>query len=190
MQAFSREVEYGEKWSYLKHSEGVRYRAVRWYFVVAAALLTAAYTKQLQLLEQALARPVILVFLGGYSAALVRFLVDHKVAYRKHVDRIHEIDNSPRGTRDEGDGAFSGYLLTLGFSGGVVAFAAVAEVARAVCAGPNAGQTDPVSEGGVYLGIVAGLVFLWWVWGYNRCRLGADPPDNGLSRLLYRPWSR
>lgn len=157
MTGFSEEAEYREKWAYLKHSEEVRYSAVRWYFVVAGALLAAAYTGRLDLVDPKFARPVILGFLTAYSGALVGFLADHKVPYRKHVDRLHRIDGAPREPRDVGDGAFSSFLLVTGLAGATLAFAFAAEVVRSLKG------VDGVPAPAILVGIIAAAVFVEYV---------------------------
>lgn len=172
MNGIDEDLEYQERWQYVKHSESVRSRAVRWYFLVVAALLTAAYTGQLDL-EPLLARPVILLFLVGYSFAIVAFLVGHKLSYREHVDRLREIDGIETAHRDTGGGAFSFYLLSVGLAGGFVTFAATAEISRSLSAGE-----DP-TPCGLVVGGLLGVLFVALVWGYNRSRLREADSEGG-----------
>lgn len=165
-----RQAEYREKWAYLKHSEEARYRAVGWYFVIAGALLTAAYTEPL-LVDVKVARPVILVFLTISSAALVGFLADHKVPYRKHVDRLHEIDGAPREPRDEGSGAFSSFLLLPGLAGATLAFASGAEIVRGL--GGGSGFDAPE----ILVGLVLAAAFTAYAWLRRESALSEEGGD-------------
>lgn len=164
MSPIDEELEYQERWSYVKHSESVRYRAARWYFTVVAALLTVAYSGTLQL-DPLLARPVILVFLTLYTVATALYLVGLKLSYREHVDRIRELDDVGTEHRDQGGGAFSFYLYSIALVGGFVAFAAGVEIAR-----------DPGPDGlpgilGFVLAGIAGIAVAAGIGGSNRCRL-------------------
>lgn len=177
MTGFSEEAEYREKWAYLKHCEEVRYRAVRWYFVVAGALLAAAYTGPL-LVDVEFARPMILAFLTAYSAALVGFLADHKVPYRKHVDRLHKIDGAPRDPRDVGDGAFSTFLWVPGLAGATLAFAFVTEVVRSLKG------ADGFPAPAILVGLVAAAGFVEYV----RRRKGQALAEDGDDPWWSGPW--
>lgn len=86
------EIEYREKWKYIRHSELIRYRAVQWYIGIVGVLLGFIYGEPTGPLPSDI-RPLVLTFLVGYSLFLAAFLIHRKEAYEIRSERVEQLEN-------------------------------------------------------------------------------------------------
>lgn len=166
------ETVYREKWAYLKHSEKIRYRAARWYFVVVGALLAVCYTDWVNLVpNDAIVRFLILGILVLYSVMLLFFFINHKVAYQGHMKDIREIDNTEKERDSTLLGGFLAYVRSLEIIASGLAGLAIYEAGNATAIGAKHSLATLVVSF-----LAAGAVLIYFI-RYERDRLFVFPDD-------------
>lgn len=162
------EVEYEQKWQYLRHIEESRRKGVQLFFLLLGGIGSYLATVRWEPGAGAILAVIgVLLILSVYAVFLLYFLIFQKVEYRRHLTRIDALDGCSMTGEEEATDPFPWFFGAVLTTGATVFGVFVGALVFAGVTGASAlGGWLEVERAAVAAGVVIGVGAAIGFWSF------------------------